>query len=125
MITTLVYILGCIYSCFEGIREGYYYESAIKTGDADKYNLHGLFWLQRFLVCGSCIFINPLLPIMLVMLFSFFHNGAYYITREKLSTGTYSLGFISNSTTSTANMELNFTERTVCFILSLIILIIS
>lgn len=55
--------------------------------------------------------------ILLMMVFPFFHDGAYYKMRNILD-GVYPKGWIDNTTTSDAKINLNFINRTILLIVS-------
>ena len=109
-----------IYMGIEGDREGYYYHEANKTSEKKK-NLHGLFLIQRTTLATIIIFLgfSPLMLLGLAFTFPFIHDGFYYIRREKLRPGTYPKGFTSNSTTSTAKIEIPYEWRLVLFIIGI------
>jgi len=116
----LVSLLLWLYSGLEGDREGYHYHYANKT-DEKKKNLHPLFFCQRSAVAivALCLGFSPLMLLGLAFTFPFIHDGFYYIRREKLRPGTYPKGFTSNSTTSTAKIEIPYEWRFVLFIIGI------
>lgn len=116
----LVSLLLWLYSGLEGDREAYYYHYANKT-DEKKKNLHPLFFVHRLVFAMAPIFLGfpPLMLFGLAFTFPFIHDGFYYIRREKLRPGTYPQGFTSNSTTSTAKIEIPYEWRLVLFIIGI------
>lgn len=108
----LIFILWLLYSCFEGRREGYYWETLFNSGGRPT-NEHKTWSIQRTIVCmvfllasmtGINSFISEILLIIAYPLaFPFIHDGAYYRTRNIVSKGKhYPLRFWDFSTTSTA-----------------------
>lgn len=126
-------ILWVAYALLEGNREGYFYGYSISY--APKKNLHGLFTLQRSIVLifiGTCLFLSHYyllrdLSILfgLSLIFPFFHDGIYYITRHKINPLIYPEGWLSESTTSTAKIELDLKSRIIFLVVGLGILTIN
>jgi len=116
----LVSLLLWLYSGLEGDREGYHYHYESKISEKKK-NLHGLFLIQRSTVAIIVLLLgfSPLMLLGLAFTFPFIHDGFYYIRREKLRPGTYPKGFTSNSTTSTAKIEIPYEWRLVLFIIGI------
>lgn len=58
------------------------------------------------------------------MVFSFFHNGGYYLTRNKIDKNTYPLGWKDQSTTSTAKLTkfMTFRNRSILMVIGYAIL---
>jgi hypothetical protein len=115
----------------EGKREAYYYHSASKTGDSDKYNLHAIFQLQRALVlflsviiCGN-IFLSAGIGFAMICSFSYFHNGSYYCTRNNLNKDIYKLRWKDDSTTSHSAFEIQYGERLITCITGMAIFILT
>jgi len=133
--TATYYLATWVYACFEGIREGYYFHSAVKSGDVVEYNLHGLFLTQRiFVLMTMALFVGIVSYSFFFTLsfvfysiasFSFWHNGSYYATRNNLDPSKYKLRFRDNSTSSKAIMEFNFKERLIQFVLSFLLFLTS
>ena len=127
LITTI--LLFYIYSCLEGIREGYFWHYYFKTSIHNKTNMHTLWTLQRTIVWFMfSVFIlvynqTWVCFIVLPASFPFWHDGCYYATRNNLD-GCYPKGFWDFSKTSTAWFTKFSTPflRTLYFILSIIIL---
>ncbi len=127
MITLLLVLIGfCLWSTLEGSRDGVLENS--RVGELNRVNLHPLFTLERCLV-GTLIWCYidtfkshleaSIYTISLGLVFSWFHNGAYYWTRRKLNPLVYTKGWTDTSLTSKALIELNFKERTWLAILGL------
>lgn len=118
----VIFIIWAMYSLMEGRRDGYYYHSAVKTGDSDKFNLHFIYQLQRALVLFLCmalsgnIFIAVAMGFSMICTFSYLHNGAYYSTRNNLNKVIYPLRWKDDSTTSNSTIEIQYGERIIIFI---------
>jgi hypothetical protein len=117
-ILTLIFI---VYTCFDAITQAYYYGS-----NPSKTNIHYLFVIQRAILVGSLSFNLPfnydyikigVFAFALCCIYSFIHNGVYYMARGKK---VYPKGFWSSSDTSTALMEFGVGFRTAMFIVGLI-----
>lgn len=129
MIEIIIYTLCFVlYSCLEGFREGLYFH--YKTGGnliPVKLNEHIEFAVQR----GIVLFIigyssNWIYAIGLALIFPFFHDGIYYLTRNKLNNTIYLKGFLDNpSNISTAVMDFNLITRSLMFIIGLVIIVIK
>lgn len=132
IITNLVWVA---YSILEGLREGFYWHfkggsrPSLSSKDC-KFEIHPVFALQRgivLLIIGGLLYytiglysIVSVLSMMLI--FSFFHNGTYYSTRNKLDSMIYPLKWKDQSTTSTAKMTkiMTYKNRTLFMILGVI-----
>lgn len=117
MIVYLYIILCCFYASIEGIREAFYYH-ALKGVKSQ--NLHGVYWIQR-LIFSVFLYVctNGFVLTFFICAFSFFHNGSYFLMRNKLDRLIYPKKFFDYSTTSTAIMEFNFSERLILLIIGL------
>lgn len=121
----------------EGIREAFYWRQNTYSIKPIKYNLHGLFLVQRTLVYSlilSILIIKLFLIIKiiliclgLILISPFFHNGFYYLIRNKIDNDTYIKGFFDQSNSSTAKSTKFLTPvmRTIYLIIGVILLIIS
>jgi hypothetical protein len=142
----LVLFLGWLLYCnFEGIREAYYWYVFGEANDSVRNNvkskagnIHKLFTYQRSVVASmlclafyflvyddSLLYLTNtfIFGVVLILTFSFIHNGAYYSTRNNLDKNVYPKRFKDTSTTSTANNEFNYDERKGMFILGILLLI--
>lgn len=118
----LYLILGLLFASIEGVREAFYYYVQKDV----KRNIHWIYYLQRTLF--TILFYsltNFFILACFVLSFSFMHDGFYYVTRNKLDPSVYARKFIDSSTTSTAIMEFNFTERTIFLVLGIVFLILN
>ncbi len=127
IIKSLVFIIWQAYAILEGIREGYYFHFKNTNKDVKVYELHPLFSVQRALFCIAVLVCTQdiWLAVSLPFLFSFWHDGAYYIQRNKLDPHIYPLKFTDYSTTSTAKIELNFEKRVWLFVIGLLLFGVS
>jgi hypothetical protein len=142
----ILYLTWILYSVFEGFREACYWHHRTHSEHYKfirKNNIHPVFSLQRTLVLlfvfasannfttiiGSIIFV-----FLLLLSFSFFHNGMLYLVRNQLyriiypnspKKWIYNKRWFEQSTTSTAKTTYIFNplNRTIMFIVSLIGLI--
>lgn len=109
ILTTLIImnILWIIYSITEGIREGFYWHYENQSKKVCDFDVNPIFHIQRILVLliSSKFMVHTLgwysvLSILcMVLMFSFFHNGAYYYTRNKLQKDLYTKGWKDESKT--------------------------
>ena len=110
----VITILWIAYSLLEGFREAHYYDT-----HPNHKNIHWVYFIQRGVVLAGAFgsltipyIESGLVCFSLVLIFSFFHNGAYYQTRHYLNKSVYPKGFFSNSDTSQAVFEFSFWWRT-------------
>ncbi len=108
----LVIFMWISYSIGEGMREAYYYDSEMRT-DRPHSNIHWLFFVQRgivLIIIGVCLE-TILLPIALICMFPFIHDGVYYMQRNDLDVRIYLKRFTDSSKNSTAYFEFTFLDR--------------
>lgn len=67
------------------------------------------------------VLVGLLFSVIIILIFPFFHDGAYYTVRELLKKGTYPLYWIDNSEETDAKYSYSFTIRTIFFIIVLLI----
>jgi len=129
-------LLWIVYSSLFGYCDAYYWYGA----NVGKYclkefkfkDLHPHFFWMRSIVgsvtafgMANVNFLNWfLITIFLGMIFPFFHNGFYYLTRNKIDSSVYQLGFRDMSKTSIANVNFTFPIRTSLMILGIVGLIV-
>lgn len=122
----ILFIIWCLYSLFEGWREGEYFHRVEVTKDQGL-KLHIGWTLQRFLVLIIIILssLNWWL-ISLILVFPFLHDGEYYSTRNDYNKQLYHKRFFAQSTTSTAITTRLFTPvvRTILFVLGITTIIL-
>lgn len=119
----LTNILWLAYSILEGFREGFYWHYKNTSKSTENLEIHPFFASQRgiilILICVILFFNigwwSILNTIGMALIFSFFHNGSYYHTRNKLDNKIYTLKWMDQSTTSTAKMTkiMTFRNRTI------------
>lgn len=126
----LTNIIWIAYSMIEGMREGFYWYFKANSRRECNFEIHPIFALQRgivLLLAGSLLYytiglysITSIISMMLI--FSFFHNGSYYYTRNKLDDKTYPLRWKDQSTTSTAKMTkiMTYRNRTIFMVLGVL-----
>lgn len=119
------------FAIIDGITDAYYWHIAMNVNKFDykKFNLHKWSVIKRGIVLfGITVYdYNFLLIIPFIIMFSFFHNGAYYEFRKKLSNKTiYKKGWFDQSTTSTSKWTFINTPlvRSILFIIGIILNII-
>lgn len=123
IILTLLWIL---FATIVGISEGYFFNSTIvdkKVG----LMLHSLWTVERTIVLVNIALLNfDWWLIGLPLLFSFFHDGTYYLTRNLLDNRVYRDRWFAQSTTSTAITTKFFIPivRTTLAIIGLLVIII-
>ena len=130
------YLINILFASFEGVREGAFFfedmnSSKIYPGkSAHKLfvYLRSCFWtlstLFAFVVIKyvfnadieNSIIYSGLILLSEFLIFPFFHDGFYYLERNRLDKTTYPKRFLDSSTTSTALMELSFMERLMVFV---------
>lgn len=138
LIPTILLLTWIGYALIEGIQEGYFYDYRNIASPTKKQNLHWMPFLERGIVIVLIGFLNytqedTLFPMLkngififsLMLIFSFFHNGIYYLTRNKLDKNIYPKKWFENSATSEATIELSFISRTLMAITGLLGVITS
>lgn len=127
------YIIWIFYFILEGVREAYFWHHSANSNKQTKYNLHGIFTIQRILlfvliniICLSLGKILILFDIALILSQPFFHNGMYYLIRNKIDKNVYNKKWLDQSVNSTAVLTKieQPIVRVIFFILSLIIILI-
>lgn len=133
MIKLIFLIIWIGYSLLEGRRDGYFYHYRNTTLDPKNENIHFIFFIQRAMILffiflffdrNSLIEVIPFM-IGLVLIFSFFHNGIYYSTRNKLDSTTYPHGWWSSSISSQATLEFILSTRILFLIIGVAAIISS
>ena len=132
MIYFITYIIWCIYSSLFGISDAWYWYSAniakYSTKNFVFKDLHKQFFWTRtivatvfaLLMCGSNYILWFPIMVSLGLSFPFFHNGFYYVTRNKIDSNVYKKGFFDMSTTSIANINFTFFTRGFSFLIGLL-----
>lgn len=134
IVKIILLTIWIIVSLVEGKRDAHYFHDRNLSTSPDKQNIHWLFALERLVilsliswvcfinysVINSSVFIAGL-----VLVFSFFHNGIYYVVRHKLDNSVYKDGWWSSSKTSTAFFEFNELCRSILFMIGLALILYS
>ncbi|PCI28126.1 hypothetical protein COB55_04420 [Candidatus Wolfebacteria bacterium] len=126
MIIWVSFLVWCVFSIVEGIRDGIFYFH-YNHKFPRTFNEHIIFIIERSLMAGVLIYVtNWWFIIPMVLSFSFIHNGVYYTTRNHLDNNLYEKKFWDQSETSTSIFTDIMTPlvRTVLFLLSLVSLLI-
>ena len=127
-------ILWAMYSAFEGYAEGYYWHYRTISNQYGKGDLHWAFVLRRGicalgLVSMAMFHSESLISGMFILLhtifaFSFYHNGAYYLTRNKLNDKIYQGGFKDHND-SDAVMDIDYRMRLIMFVISIVFIYLA
>lgn len=118
---TAVTILFCTWAALEGRREADYFHFRWKDPMTKVDDEHLMFTIQRSIVAIfaalACTLVFGIWGLFgfvpLPLVFSFFHNGYYYIRRNRLNSEIYQLGWWDQSTTTTAQVSFGPVSRTV------------
>ena len=124
IIAQLIWIIS---ACLDGFLQAHYY--TLYPSEKKHPNLHWLYATQRGILLG-CIgiwmyysgneFEFLILPVACCFTYSFFHNGFYYMTRNKLDKEVYQKGFWDNTDTSNAFLNISVGFRTAMLIVGLV-----
>lgn len=122
MIATIILILAWVnIALAEGMRDGFYYHARMTSTNCDKHNIHWLFTFERAIALGLICWIHAIshsllntgvFAFSLILIFSFLHNGRYYMTRNFLDKNVYPKGWWDSSTTSESFLEFSAVART-------------
>lgn len=93
----LINLIWVAYSMADGFREGFYWHFRRNSRRGCDFEINQVFSLQRLLVIILISmfmihvvgYLSILISSCLLMTFSFFHNGTYYLTRNKLDDKRY------------------------------------
>jgi hypothetical protein len=131
MIYFITLILWIVYSSLFGYTDAWYWYSAnvgkYTVKDFKFKDLHPHFFWTRsivgsitgYVMCQNSLLDWFLIMICLGLIFPFFHNGFYYLTRHKIDSTKYPLGFRDMSTTSISNINFTFSIRLCMFLVGL------
>ena len=128
IVTNIVWIL---YSILEGFREGFFWHFKSNSRRDCKFEIHPIFAAQRgivlsiigmYLYCNIGLLYSIVSILSMMLIFSFFHNGTYYYTRNKLDDKIYTKRWSDQSSTSTAKLTkiMTYRNRTIFMILGLL-----
>jgi len=117
---TAVTILFCVWAALEGRREADYFHFRWKDPMTRVEDEHLMFTIQRSIVAilatVACTLFTGLWGLLgfipLPLVFSFFHNGYYYVRRNQLDDSIYQKGWWDQSTTTTAKVSFGPVART-------------
>lgn len=121
IIKAVLLVVWILVARTEGARDGHFFHDRNTSSNPDKENMHWLFALERFiilsLICWIHVLVNSIFntgifALSLALMFSYFHNGEYYRTRNSLDKNVYPKGWFDSSTTSESIVELNVGART-------------
>ena len=128
LLTNLIWIA---YSMIDGFREGFYWHYRNNSRRTCEFEINRIFSLQRslviLLIAGFLVhtlgWFSLISTISMIMLFSYFHNGTYYLTRNKLDDKMYPMRWKDESRTLPVFYSglMKYNKRTVLMILGLLI----
>jgi hypothetical protein len=103
----LANLIWIAYSMIDGFREGFYWHYRNNSRRTCEFEINRIFSLQRslviLLISGFLVHIlgwySLISTISMIMLFSYFHNGTYYLTRNKLDDKMYPMRWKDESKT--------------------------
>jgi hypothetical protein len=103
----LINLIWISYSLSDGLIEGFYFHFRNNSRRVCEFEINRFFSLQRILVMilMAGFLVNALgwysltVIVCQILMFFFFHNGAYYLTRHKLDDKMYPLGWRDESRT--------------------------
>lgn len=118
----IISAIGSFWASIEGTREAYSHHNSTITK-----NVHPIYFIQRILVMILSIIafkwqIAIYIAIGGMLVFSFWHNGSYYTTREKLSPG-YAPKKWRDHRDGSALMDIPFLPRTIMMVIGYIMII--
>jgi hypothetical protein len=117
--------LWIVYACICGYWEAYFWEASSKS-DRILGWIHNVFFLERLIVgvvfavsCSSTLqwIVGTLCA--LGCIFPFFHDGFYYLTRNKITPNLYPKKFMDYTQKSTAKTDVLWTWEGRCVFLSI------
>ena len=99
MIVLITNILWILYSMLEGFREGFYWYFKGISKSKNDFEIHPVFASQRgiiLILIGVMLsftigWFSILNTVGMALVFSFFHNGSYYVTRNRIDSKVYPL----------------------------------
>lgn len=120
----VILLLWIVYSILEGMREGNYYDAAMRSERSYK-NIHWIYFLQRgiFLFVIGVTMETAIFPVSLAFIFPYIHDGSYYCQRNDIDVRFYPKRFKADSSTSTAFFELTYMERLAFFLTGLVLFV--
>lgn len=126
----IVNIIWIVYAMSDGFIEGFYFHFKNNSRRTCEFEINQMFSLQRILVLvlisGLLVHVLGLhsltVVISLMLTFSFFHNGTYYLTRNKLDDRMYPLKWKDESRTFPVFYSglTTYKRRAFCMVLGII-----
>lgn len=127
----LANLIWITYSMMDGFREGFYWHYRNNSRRTCEFEINRIFSLQRslviLLIAGFLVhtlgWYSLISTVSMVMLFSYFHNGTYYLTRNKLDDKMYPMKWKDESKTLPVFYSglMRYNKRTVLMVLGLLI----
>jgi len=127
----LANLIWIAYSMMDGFREGFYWHYRNNSRRTCEFEINRIFSLQRslviLLIAGFLVhtlgWYSLISTVSMVMLFSYFHNGTYYLTRNKLDDKMYPMKWKDESKTLPVFYSglMRYNKRTVLMVLGLLI----
>jgi hypothetical protein len=124
----ILYIVCLIYPCVSGVKDAVLWSK--KGADAFPLDEHLIFIVERLTFAG-CVLVAGCMHLSIMdiyvtlvcwsLAFPFFHNGFYYVGRNKIDKAYK--GFFSDSVTSTSMVNFTAPLRVAMLIISILILI--
>lgn len=115
------FVIWIILALLNGCRDSFYYHYRMTSIQQKNENIHWIYFCNRFVTWSLILIVHSMYfqtlstgiyGASLILVFSFFHNGMYYLVRKKLSKADiYPKGWWSSSTSSQATIELNNVSR--------------
>jgi hypothetical protein len=126
-IKIVMILMFIVYSLLQGFIDAHTYHYKNTSSSPKGLNLHpflstirGIILVLMYLIFGQISFI-----IGLSFIFSYFHNGMYYLTRDDLSPGTYPKRWSDSSSTSTSFWEFDYVERIILMQAGVVLIALS
>lgn len=119
-------IVWVVYAYFDGRIEAHYYDALVWSNRNHK-DIHWMSVVHRalILILVGILTKSFSLPFALILIFSYVHNGFYYIERNKLDSRVYPEKFKASSTTSTSFFEFNYKDRFTMFLIGCILIFLK
>lgn len=129
----LINILWFLYSLTEGVREGFYWYYENRCRRVCEFNVNRIFNSQRILVLllffivllynfSLYAFINTT---CLALIFPYFHNSAYYYTRNKLDSNVHNKNWIGNLHINRFSIYIPYKTRIIAMLLGILVQIFT
>lgn len=128
-ILILINLVWTFYSVTEGSREGFYWHYENLSKRVCDFDVNKIYNIQRFVVWNLFMIllyfilggVSLFISLCLFLQFSYFHNGTYYYTRNKLGGRVYDKGWKDESKTFPPFTPLmKYSKRTSALIIGII-----